>query len=447
MSSEWSDAPNAPISLNPSDGRAVSIAKPVLSCDHVDVSGNTNLVALQVQINDTDVWSAPAFDSGEVATTAPQIDLAATAYVGIVLGATVWWRIRLKDGLGLWSPYSEATDIVRTGKGTLDISSPSTATPVVNDSTPNILWAVAGMTQGAYQVMVYNSARTKLLWDSGKRVGADASITVIPKIITTVNGYYMVVVRVWDTVARATTSGDTPYVEASLVFQFVQSATVAAVTGLVVTADPIGRPWVVSSFDRALAPDSFSVIVDGEVVLHGIDPVDVWLGGTSYEIIYRGAVPRKSHRYVVAAVENGKQSSANPFDDFIGIPATAYLCSVDGQYAIPLTNYSNSMVLAEESSTLRVLGSVESVNIYSGLRGFEGGFSGVMTGAVGDKTSAEYLAQLLAIRDEEGLLMVLTWADQSIQCVLKDITYSTVVYVAEIVYAASFTVIEKVRVI
>lgn len=447
LTSEWSDAPNAPISLNPSEGRAVSLAKPVVSCDHVDVSGNTNLVAVQVQINATDAWGAPTFDSGEIATTRPQLDLATTLYAGIAAGTEPWWRIRLKDGLGLWSAYSAATTMTLAGKGTAVVSSPSAATPVVNDSTPNILWTIAGMTQSAYQVMLYTTDRTKLLWDSGKRVGTDSSATVGTGIVRTVNAYYLAVVRVWDTVKRATTVGDVPYVEASLVFQFVQSATVAPVTNLTVVPDAFGRPWATARFNRGVAPDSFSLIVDGEVVIENVDPVDALIVGTTYEITYREASPRKTHSYAVAAVENGVQSSANPLVNLTIVPVTAYLCSLDGEYAIPLTNYSNGMALAEESETFRVLGSVETINIYSGLRGFEGNFSGVMTGAVGNKTSPEYLDQLLNVRAEEGLLMVLTWADQSIRCVIKDVTYSTVVYTAEIVYAASFNVTQKVRVV
>lgn len=72
----WSDAPSTPSGLAPSGGRAVGLAKPVVRAAYVDVSGATALQAIQVQINATDVWTTPAFDSGIVLTSVPELDLA-----------------------------------------------------------------------------------------------------------------------------------------------------------------------------------------------------------------------------------------------------------------------------------------------------------------------------------------------------------------------------------
>lgn len=445
VQANWSDAPVQPISLNPSDGRVTSLAKPVVSCDHVDVSGDTTLAAIQVQINSTNVWTSPSFDSGTVATTVPALDLNTTAYAGIGAGATVWWRVRLQDGSGLWSSWSEGTSMKRVAKGTLTVSSPSSGSPVVNDSTPTILWSTSGMTQASYQVLLFTSDGSKLLWDSGRRAGTNTSTSILAGIVSTINASYKLAVRVWDTEARATTSGDVAYVEVTRVFQFVQSNTVTPVGGLTVVADSSGRPWVVVTFTRAAAPDSFSFEEDGVVVKQDIVPGEVFVSGTTYSFVYRLSSPRTSHVYKVNAVENGVQSSVNPSVTLTLKPDTAWICSQDGTYYIPLTNYTNGLKLKEDSSAFQVLGSSESVAIYSGIGGFEGPFSGVMTKAVGTQTAAQYLAQLLALRSEMGTPMILTFADQSVPCVLKDIDYTPVVYKEEIVYAVSFTVIQKRR--
>ena len=71
----WSQAPQAPSTLTPSGGRAVSIAKPVLSCDFTDHAGSTQMSGMQVQVDPAGNWTTPAFDYTDPDAVVPEIDL------------------------------------------------------------------------------------------------------------------------------------------------------------------------------------------------------------------------------------------------------------------------------------------------------------------------------------------------------------------------------------
>src|SRR5690606_10791352 len=124
---EWSDAPQAPTDLSPSGGRCVSIAKPTLRFDFTDNRGSTKIQACQVQIDDIDDdWSSVIFDSGTVPVEEPELDLARTdmpggVFDGLSGGQEVRWRVRVQDGSGQWSQWSEGRRFKRDVKGTLTI--------------------------------------------------------------------------------------------------------------------------------------------------------------------------------------------------------------------------------------------------------------------------------------------------------------------------------------
>ena len=70
----WSDAPDEPTSLSPSGG-VVATAKPTLQFDYTDVSGNTDLAGVRVQVDAAKNGTDPAFDTGAVAATEPELAL------------------------------------------------------------------------------------------------------------------------------------------------------------------------------------------------------------------------------------------------------------------------------------------------------------------------------------------------------------------------------------
>lgn len=73
---ELSDAPEQPSSLAP-DGGAVSSAKPILSWDFTDLGGSsTEQASLQVQVDPAANPTTPAYDTGEIVSTEPEVNLA-----------------------------------------------------------------------------------------------------------------------------------------------------------------------------------------------------------------------------------------------------------------------------------------------------------------------------------------------------------------------------------
>ena len=128
---QWSDAPDAPINLTPSGGAAVSVAKPVLSYDYHDPNGS-DLVSQQVQINPTNAFTAPAFDSGTVAADGPEYDTstacARTATVNTTSAST-----SLTAAAGTFAQADVGATITGTG-----IPAGATITAVASDTAATL---------------------------------------------------------------------------------------------------------------------------------------------------------------------------------------------------------------------------------------------------------------------------------------------------------------------
>lgn len=127
----WADNPSKPINLSPAGARSVSFTKPTLTAKYIDVSGSVTLQAVRVQIAASAAAlnaNTPVWDSQEVITSAPELDLSTTSYPGLTDGQTVWWRIQMKDAAGLWSVWSDPVSFKRDAKGVLTLLNPPTPT-------------------------------------------------------------------------------------------------------------------------------------------------------------------------------------------------------------------------------------------------------------------------------------------------------------------------------
>jgi len=425
----WSDAPDAPSTLAPAGNRAVSIAKPTLRFDFTDVSGDTSLQAVQVQINPTNVWTAPAFDSGAVATSDPQLDLNATAYVGLAAGASVFWRVRVQDGAGLWSAWSTPAQFRRVARGALTVTNPAVApNNFVEETTPPISWTFTGATQQAFSVGIsLVSDPWTYLYMSGRKTSTDTSFTPPSGVLTQNGAAYRVSVWVWDNVDREATPEDGVPTVVRRDFTYNLTATVTPTTALTVTSQT-PYPWAQLDWTRATAPDSFAIVRDGVVIRDNILPSEVFVSGTSYRFVDRTAAPQRSTTWEVRAVVNGRTSSGNATATRTLTPKGIWLSDEARQLNVCIlgrdghADFEAEMVEAGENIT--VLGSAVPVRRTQAM----GGYQGTVTGAiVSDAPVAGVSAQqardtLLELKRFAGRTRWLTLGDMTIPVIIHNVS-------------------------
>lgn len=425
----YSEAPQAPTTMSPSGSRAVSIAKPVLTFDFTDTSGSTDLLAVQVQVDPSGAFASPAFDSGTVLTTLPELDLADTAYTGLTAGTETRWRCRVQDAAGLWSPWSDVERFRRDNKGTLTITSPA-APPdnYVAEWTPPLSWTLTGETQRAWRLrIVLDDDPTVEVHDTGWNQGTDTSYT-LPKGIIEDDESYRMVLRIRDTKDREHTDGDPIYTEATRTFSFAEDPTPNPVTGLTATI-LLPRPWVQLDWDRATMPDSFSVVevVDGRnrVYESDLDPTDLLVSGTSYRYVVKDSRPGRVHTWKVQAVVNGKTSGGPTVTKRTEIRGV-WLIDHDRDIEVYLASPGRDVgewTMGEDSAVFYPLGSQRAVVVTQGLRGYEPTVKGTLVGAAG-RTMDQWEANLLRLRAKPGQVLTLSLGDDSIRGVARNISIS-----------------------
>lgn len=376
MEIEFTDAPDKPTVLAPSAGRAVSIARPTLRFDFTDTAGDTTMIAYQVQINTADVWTAPLIDTGTVSSDTPEYLLTADTPVATLR----YWRVRVQDGAGLWSPWSDAETFTRTAKPTVTINNPTT---FVSEATPPISWTVTGGTQTAYQVFITDPTNTSIIvWTSGKFTSTATTVTVPEKLppYLTPGSSYGLTVRIWDSAFREATPGDPVYTDAALTFSFNLSNTVAVVTGLTVTT-AAGAAVATASWSDATAPDYYMVTVDGVSLVSNLVPATLFVSGTSYSYKLTTLSPRKSHTISVFRIVNGVTSTSNPTATITTLPEGLWLSTLDGLHTVSISGDDPLAFQASELSVVRKpVGAKNPVLITQAVYGREGRVDGYLGG-------------------------------------------------------------------
>lgn len=424
----WSDAPSQPQTLAPAGGRAISGAKPILRCDYVDTSGETEMQSIQVQINSTSTFTSPAFDSGTVASSTPELDLNATAYGGLTDGQVVYWRCRVQDMAGLWSLWSDPVSFTRDGKGTLTLTAPSSGTPTVEDSTPPFTWTFTGETQSSYQLTIEttNTSGQITTWTTGKRTSTALTVTPPAGVIVSPDATYKATLRVWDAKQRETIPNDPAYVEVTRTFTYVPTATVTATTSPTATT-VYPYPRVAVGWQRATAPDSFSILRNRQVVASGLLPGDVLVSGTTYSWVDTSAPPQTPLTYEVQAIVNGKASASNPTVTMTMTSQGIWLADSTRTNEVLITGKADrGIVYGEDSEVVSVVGGTESVLVTQSLRGMEGTIAGELHGGVAglSTTAQQWRDKLLAIKAKPGRKCWLTIGDTTIQCVIRNVAVS-----------------------
>lgn len=445
----WSDAPDAPETLIPDDGDIVSVAKPTLQWDFTDPSGDTTMQAYDLKLFST-LALANANGAGDVlnltsqASDVPQLDLDDTAYGGLADGASLWWRVRVQDGAGLWSGWSPVAYWQRKTKGTLTITNPAApANNFVTESTPPLTWTFTGRTQQAYEVLLSTPETPAIyIWRSGIVTSTGLSVTPPAGKITENGKTYRLTIRVYDTEDRRAIPDDPIYTEAIRDFTFNLSGSVGTVTSLTATPD-VARPQTVVAWSRATAPDTFLIYRNGKVV-DEVYPGEVFVSGTSYAFTDYDASPRKQHTWSVAAKVNGVVSTSNPTANATPKAVTTALSKPDSSQMIFLFNPDVQAERAESSEIHYILGNAPPVLVTQSHRGYEGTITGVLADdAVSGETADGQLAKLEAFKDAPGSVLRLTWVNKVMKVVIRNVTDTPLPYPSgKIDYLVSFEFFE-----
>lgn len=417
----WSEAPQAPTSLSPSGSQVVSIAKPVLSFDFVDRAGSTAMAALQVQIDAGGNFTTPAFDSGTVTATEPELDLSTTAYASLSAGVETRWRARVQDGSGLWSPWSDVVRFRRDNKGTLTITNPPSS-GIISEWTPRIIWGLTGETQTAWQVFITpaDDPGTRL-YDTGRTKGTDTSWT-LPKAVIFDDNDYRAVVRIWDSKDRVKTGSDRPYTEAVQTFHFNEDPTPNAATGLT-AVNLLPRSRVQLDWSRATAPDSFTILRNDRPIETAVAPVDVSNGGTTYRWVDKEAPPGRQHVYKVQSTVNAKTSTGNPTVTITPRTTGVWLTNPDTDvdvFIVAGRDPASGVSMGEEATTHFPVGSETGVRITQGMRGWEGTVSGRLHDKYGF-TAEQWQNRLWKLKERPGEVLVLTLGQEAFRVVVGNV--------------------------
>lgn len=423
---ETSDAPETPTALSPSGG-VVSRQKFVIRTDFTDLGGSTDQAAIQVQV-DPDATAPYAFDSGEVATNVPELDLATTAYAGLADAATTKWRVRVKDTDGYWSDYSAWATVTRATKPTLTLNSP--AGGVLGDPTGVVQATISAGTIRFWSVRIVRADDpSDIRWDSGRQPGTGTSFAVtIPARnddgdrVFRDDTTYLLRIRVWDRLDRVSGGpDDPPFVQSLTSFVFDNDLALAAPTALTLTSSST-EPAVQLTWNRTGSADGWVIHRDGELAAV-LEPDDVIaLGAGKYTWADREARPNRESTWAVRALVNGKRSAPATKTGIARIDGV-WLLSAHGDVRLVGTDVT-SLVRKDRRATYSLPGRPDDIDIIGALGGITGAYKGTIGRGHGRKSTADVeaaAAVLRRIRRDPTTPVRLVYSTVSIPVLLRDL--------------------------
>jgi hypothetical protein len=410
---EYAMPPAAPTELSPAGGAKVTLAKPKLRLNYSDVTGDDEMLALQVQVNATNTYvdedtgfDSPDFDTATAypdgyPTPDPELDLADStlSFADIVVDTSKWWACRVQSAAGVWSNWSRPVNFGRVARGTLAILSPSGG--VVNDATQEIIWSLTGATQIAWLVEVFNDATGERLhrMHSGRGNATDTSYTLPKGVITSESITYRIRVRVWESLTRVTTPGDPVFTEAVETFVFAEDPTPDPFTNASARQLSPGNPVVVVHVERGAAPDLVSVWRDGELVATDIDPADLAVSPGVYEFHDYTAPPRLTHTYKVRPKVDGKLGPAVTATIATTVP-DVWLADPHNALLVPLKSAQVQFAAPQPGSSHMVKNGKYVQRVYQTQQGMQGTVRGLIIDSFGS-SAAQWVENFDSMRDRE----------------------------------------------
>lgn len=424
---DFTEAPEPPSDLSP-NGNLTGI-EPVLTFDFVDLGGaSTEMAALNVQVNTTAATSGANFwDSGEVAATLPEYDLAPASWTGTD-GTLYYWRVRVKDGAGYWSGWSDWASFTYDVKPTLTINQPTGG--LIWDPSPTILASISLGTVKAFRVRIANgNDKSKVVYDSGKLPGSGTTSVAhtVPfkndgrRVLKDDKDYWLNV-RIWDNNNREATPGDPTWTGAWVSFRLDDDLVPAPPTGLV--AVQIGdTPRVRLSWARTGTTDAWVIVRDGEIIAR-LDAAEVESASGTYSWVDPTAAPLVQHVYKVKAVDFTSKKQTTPSSETYittDAPGVWLLGELD-DVCLDGDGISGFRTLDRRAS-YKPINAAYDVDVVHAFEGVVGGFVGSIDDRTPDGWEATRTA-ILAMKDAPHAEVQLVYGTTSVPVKLRNVSVS-----------------------
>jgi hypothetical protein len=428
LSVEWIENPVPPEDLAPSTGQAVGSGSPVLTWRYRDYVGGDVLAAAQVRTgtSETTVSSAPSWDSGEVATTVPQLDLSTVSgWTAPAADTLVWWQVRCKDSSGVWSGWSDPVSWQWHARPVVTLVQPDGGT--FSDPTPPIQWSVSGdMPQSRWlaAVQTLQGSRWVTVASSGVVVSSETSWT--PDVGLATAGRVRIIVQAWDDRAREATPGYATYGSVVSEFDFAPSDTVESVSNLTV-ADMAPMPQAVLRFTRSEVPDRIDVYRD-DVLLTRHEGLDFLVSGDDYEVT-DAACPNGRHTWKVWAIVNGVASKSSAVTATIR-HAPTWLIDPETQERVCLAgDTDHDMTMPETVQEFSPIAGGRKVKITTAQYGYEGTLTGQLVpwqGMPETETPRLWRERLMAWKADPGHNLTLLIEDLDFHVGITDVNTTSI---------------------
>lgn len=420
---ETSDAAAPPTQLRPAG--TISLAKWV--CDIADVE---DLAAIRVQVDPAMDEVTPDFDSGWVATTVSQLDLAGTAYGGLADFTITYWRAAIKNLDGEESEFSGWVQVDRKVKPTLSFTNPSAG--LLWDSSPEITAELSSGVIEQWRLSVRSATdSSKILYDTGLQdgVGTAEIAWQIPESrgswwdssVFRRDGDYLLSLRVWDSVTRVASIGDPAWIDLNEVVTLDADGAVNPPDTIVAWETEDGAPGITLRVTRAADPELFEIHRNGQRLAPRIDEADAQVSAGTWELTDRTAPPNTLLTYTVRVITGAVQSTNSPEVEITNAVVGVWLLSEHGDVVLDGTD-TGSLVRTDKRATYNLPGRRDQVDIISAFGGRGGSFRGVLDNRRGVDIVAA-LATLEAIKYDPETPVRLVYGQLNIPVLLRNLDW------------------------
>lgn len=425
---DYTTPPAKPTGLSPGQGRVIGTTHPYLTFDYNDNNGSTRLQRVQVQINTSNNWTTPLWDSGQVLSNEAGLFLPETTYQGLTPNSTGWWRVRAQSRTGVWSDWSAGTSFTHRAKPSVLFTAPGNT---FSDPTPPIAWTYSSPTnspQAKWRVTVSEDPSGRRVVDTSGIVSGAADSWTPKKPVTDSGQRYYFQVDVWDSYNREAVPNSTVEASTERYSTWAPDATLdPPYQGALALAYP--RPDATLTWRRNEMPDFWAIYRDGKLLVRvpgddlQVDPPAgaPITGDPSTYYAFKDYAPRGNHRWDIRALVNNKTSAPVTLTGVVDFKGT-WLFDADGSGVCLQDDREHNATMPEVSAVHEPLGASRAVVITQALRGYEGTLSGLITPLKGQKeSSTTWRNNLLAYKSTPSERRTLVIEDMAFPVVIRNV--------------------------